>query len=114
MAARVNTIRKGDCGIRTRELIARYYLTLMGEFRDGDGRLYLSMDKGDMFHNAITLILQDSKFKTLRTDSDIMDRIRKRIRNVMSEIKRDHNLYKNKEHANDIQAEETGSDESEA
>ena len=114
MAARINTTRKGDCGVRTRELIARYYLTLMGEFRNDDGRLYLSMDKGDMFHNAITLILQDSKFNTLKTDSDIMDRIRKRIRNVMSEIKQDHNLYKNKAYANDIQTEEAGSDEPEA
>lgn len=49
MAARINTIRKGDCGVRTRELIARYYLTLMGEFRNDDGRLYLSMDKGTCF-----------------------------------------------------------------
>ena len=43
-----------------------------------------------------------------------MDRIRKRIRNVMSEIKQDHNLYKNKAYANDIQTEEAGSDEPEA
>nr|UWI40882.1 MAG: hypothetical protein [Bacteriophage sp.] len=114
MGARVNTIRKGDCGVRTKELIARYYLVLMGEFYYSDKRLFLSMDKGDMFHNAITLILQDSKFNALKTDSEIMDRIRRRIRNVISEIKQDHNLYKNKSHANDIQTEEAGSDEPEA
>lgn len=106
--------REGCCGTRTNELIARYYLTLMGEFCNDDDRLYLSMDKGDMFHNAITLILQDSKFNTLKTDSDIMDHIRKKIRNVMREIKQDHDLYKNKAYANDIQTEEAGSDESEA
>lgn len=48
--------REGDCGVRTKELISRYYLALMGEFRSDSGMLYLSMDSADMFHNAITLI----------------------------------------------------------
>lgn len=54
--ARTNMTREGDCGVRTKELIARYYLALMGEFRTDSGMLYLSMDSADMFHNAITLI----------------------------------------------------------
>ena len=71
--------REGDCGARTKELIARYYLALMGEFRTDSGMLYLSMDSADMFHNAITLILQDNGFQKLVTDEDIMEKIRARI-----------------------------------
>ena len=103
--ARTNVVRKGDCGVRTRELIARYYLTLMGEFMGGDRRLYLSMDRGDMFHYAVTLILQDSSFRSLGSDERIMERIRRRIANAIREITQDHNQIGNR-YADDIQAKE--------
>ena len=102
---RCKITRKGDCGVRTKELIARYYLPLMGEFMSGDHRLYLSMDRGDMFHYAITLILQDSSFQLLQDDTSIMDRVRRRIANVIREITQDHNQIRNR-YADDIQAEE--------
>lgn len=106
---RTNITRKGDCGVRTKELIARYYLTLMGEFRNEDNnRLFLSMDRGDMFHNAIALILQDSKFQKMETDEEIMKNIRRRIRNVILEITQDDKIKKEKtiDYANNIQAKE--------
>lgn len=102
--ARVNMTREGDCGVRTKELIARYYLALMGEFRSDSGMLYLSMDSADMFHNAITLILQDNGFQKLATDEDIMQKIRARIRAVISEIKQDHHTLKLEEYADNLQA----------
>ena len=107
--ARTNMVRKGDCGQRTKELIARYYLTLMGEYRNDSGILYLSMDMYDMFHNAITLILQDSSFQKLNTDDEIMAKIRKRISTIISEIMKDSILMNNKKedkHAYDLQTEE--------
>lgn len=107
--ARTNMVRNGDCGQRTKELIARYYLTLMGEYRNDTGVLYLSMDMNDMFHNAITLILQDSSFQRLNTDDEIMAKIRKRISAVISEIMKDSILMNNKKedkHAYDLQTEE--------
>lgn len=103
---RANIIRKGDCGQRTRELVARYYLTLLGEFKSNSSHLYLSMSSEDMFHNAITMILQDSKFQRLTTDVEIMALIRKRIRNVISEIKQDHNQQTMKAYADDLQTKE--------
>lgn len=98
MMSRTNTVRKGDCGKRTKELIARYYLEWRGYYCDGDNRLYLSMDKYDMYHKAITLILQDSSFRTMKTDEEILNEIKRQIRNVATEIIRDHqSLYKKKE-----------------
>ena len=102
-------VRKGDCGERTKVLIARYYLALMGEFKNDSGVLYLSMDRGDMFHNAITLILQDSKFQTLETDEDILANIRRRVRNVIREIVQDARMFnkrKEEKDADHLQAEE--------
>ena len=91
MGARTNVKREGDCGERTREIIARNYLQWMEEFyNSGDRRLYLSMDSGDMFNQAITLILQYSKFQSCKTDEEIISNIRRRISNVITEIKRDH------------------------
>lgn len=107
MGARTNMNRAGDCGARTRTLIARYYLDLMRESKEGGHRLFLSMDGGDIFHNAITLILQDSRFRSLDSDSTIMERIRKRIRNVISEVKQDHAQLRNKIYADNIQASES-------
>lgn len=110
MGKRINIVRKGDCGIRTKELIARYYLDLMREFYNQDRRLFLSMDRGDMFHYAITLILQDSAFQGLTSDEAIMDRIRRRIRNVVREITQDHNQMSNQDntidYADNLQAKE--------
>ena len=98
MMSRTNTVRKGDCGKRTKELIARYYLEWRGYYCDGDNRLYLSMDKYDMYHKAITLILQDSSFRMMKTDEEILTEIKRQIRNVATEIIRDHqSLYKKKE-----------------
>lgn len=102
-------VRKGDCGQRTKELIARYYLTLMGEFREDSGKLYLSMDRCDMFHSAITLILQDNRFQHLETDEAIMQNIRRRIRNVIKEIVQDArilNKRKEDKDADHLQTEE--------
>ena len=62
-----------------------------------------------MFHNAITLILQDSSFQRLNTDDEIMAKIRKRISTVISEIMKDSILMNNKKedkHAYDLQTEE--------
>lgn len=105
MEKRRRIIRKGDCGVRTKELIARYYLTLMSEFMTGDRRTFLSMERGDIFHYAITLILQDSSFQSLESDENIMERIRRRIANVIREVTQDHNQEKRR-YADDIQAEE--------
>ena len=107
MGARTNVKREGDCGERTREIIARNYLQWMEEFyNSGDKRLFLSMDGGDMFNQAITLILQDSKFQSYKTDEEIVSNIRRRIGNVITEIKRDHQQLKAKYNADNKQAEE--------
>lgn len=104
--ARTNMERKGDCGKRTKELIARYYLALAGEFRDQDNKLVMSMGKDDMFHNAITLILQDSKFKSYTSDEEIMLNIRRRIKNVICEISKDDKSQQQKlyNYADNLQA----------
>ena len=97
MGARTNVEREGDCGELTREIIARNYLQWMEEYyNSGDKRLYLSMDGGDMFNQAITLILQDSKFQLYKTDDEIISNIRRRIGNVITEIRRDHQQLKAK------------------
>lgn len=97
MGARTNLKREGDCGERTRELVARHYLEWMEEFhKSGDKRLFLSMDGKDMFNNAITLILQDSKFQAYKTDEEIISNIKRRIGNVITEIKKDWNESKSK------------------
>ena len=101
----MNVNRKGDCGVRTKELIARYYLTLMAEFASDDRRTFLSMDRGDMFHYAITLILQDSSFQSIESDDKIMERIWRRIANVIREVTQDHNKERER-YADNIQAEE--------
>ena len=49
-----------------------------------------------MFNQAITLILQDSKFQSCKTDEEIITNIRRRISNVITEIKRDHQQLKAK------------------
>lgn len=106
MGARTNVTREGDCGERTREIIARNYLQWMEEFYNSeDRRLYLSMDGGDMFNSAITLILQDDKFQSCKTDEEIISNIRRRIGNVITEIKRDHQQHKSKYNADNQQAE---------
>ena len=106
MGARTNVKRDGDCGERTREIIARNYLQWMEEFyNSGDRRLYLSMDGGDMFNNAIALILQDDKFKSCKTDEEIISNIRRRIGNVITEIKRDHQQLRSKYNADNQQTE---------
>ena len=104
MGARTNVKREGDCGERTREIIARNYLQWMEEFYNSeDKRLYLSMDGGDMFNQAITLILQDSKFQSYKTDEEIISNIRRRIGNVITEIRRDHQQLKAKYNADNKQ-----------
>ena len=106
MGARTNVKREGDCGERTREIIARNYLQWMEEFYNSeDRRLYLSMDGGDMFNNAITLILQDDNFRSCKTDDEIISNIRRRIGNVITEIKRDHQQQKSKFKADNQQTE---------
>lgn len=92
---RTNMIRNGDCGIRTKEIIARYYIQWANEFiRLEDKRLYLSMDKGDIYHNAITMILQDDRFRSIDSDDEIISMIKKRIKDVAMGIYKDH--YHNK------------------
>lgn len=110
--ARTNMERKGDCGKRTKELIARYYLALAGEFRDPDNKIVMSMGKNDMFHNAITLILQDSKFKSYTSDEEIMANIRRRIKNVICEIRRDDKSQQQKlySYADNLQADQDDKD----
>lgn len=106
MGSRTNVKREGDCGERTREIIARNYLQWMEEFYNSeDRRLYLSMDGGDMFNNAITLILQDDNFRSCKTDDEIISNIRRRIGNVITEIKRDHQQQKSKFNADNQQTE---------
>ena len=107
--ARTNMNRPGDCGQRTKELVARYYLSLLGEFRRDCERLFLSMNEEDMFHNAIILILQDSYFRRLKTDEEIMANIRRRIGNVITEVKKDAvelNKLMQAQDADHLQAEE--------
>ena len=112
MGARTNVKREGDCGERTREIIARNYLQWMEEFYNSeDKRLYLSMDGGDMFNQAITLILQDSKFQSCETDEEIIINIRRRISNVITEIKRDHQQLKAKYNADNKQTDSIADEE---
>ena len=112
MGARTNVKREGDCGERTRELIARHYLEWMEEFYNSDDRrLFLSMDGGDMFNHAIALILQDSKFQSCKTDEEITSNIRRRIGNVITEIKRDHQLLISKHNADNQQTDKIADEE---
>ena len=112
MGARTNVKREGDCGERTREIIARNYLQWMEEFYNSeDKRLYLSMDGGDMFNQAITLILQDSKFQSYETDEEIVSNIRRRIGNVITEIRRDHQQLKAKYNADNKQTDSIADEE---
>ena len=112
MGARTNVKREGDCGERTREIIARNYLQWMEEFYNSeDNRLYLSMDGGDMFNQAITLILQDSKFQSYETDEEIVSNIRRRIGNVITEIRRDHQQLKAKYNADNKQTDSIADEE---
>ncbi len=112
MGARTNVKREGDCGERTRELMARHYLEWMEEFYNSeDKRLFLSMDGGDMFNHAVTLILQDSKFQAYETDEEIIINIRRRISNVFTEIKRDHQQLKAKYNADNQQADKIANEE---
>lgn len=112
MGARTNVKREGDCGERTRELLARHYLEWMEEFYNSDDRrLFLSMDGGDMFNHAVTLILQDSKFQTYKTDDEIISNIRRRIGNVITEIRRDHQELKAKYNADNQQADKIANEE---
>ncbi len=112
MGARTNVKREGDCGERTREIIARNYLQWMEEFYNSeDKRLYLSMDGGDMFNQAITLILQDSKFQSYKTDEEIISNIRRRIGNVITEIRRDHQQLKAKYNADNKQTDNIADEE---
>ena len=112
MGARTNVKREGDCGERTRELMARHYLEWMGEvYNSEDKRLFLSMDGGDMFNHAVTLILQDSKFQAYETDEEIIINIRRRISNVFTEIKRDHQQLKAKYNADNQQADKIANEE---
>ena len=112
MGARTNVKREGDCGERTREIIARNYLQWMEEFYNSeDKRLYLSMDGGDMFNQAITLILQDSKFQSDKSDEEIISNIRRRIGNVITEIRRDHQQLKAKYNADNKQTDSIADEE---
>ena len=112
MGARTSVKREGDCGERTREIIARNYLQWMEEFYNSeDKRLYLSMDGGDMFNQAITLILQDSKFQSYKTDEEIISNIRRRIGNVITEIRRDHQQLKAKYNADNKQTDSIADEE---
>lgn len=107
MSKRTNVVRKGDCGLMVRNLIARHYLSLMDKYcSDRSGRIYLSMTATDMFHQAITLILQDSSMSKYTKEEEVLERIEQRIRNVFSEIKQDHNQGKAIEYADNIQAKE--------
>ena len=80
-------------------------------YSSGDKRLYLSMDGGDMFNQAITLILQDNKFQTYETDEEIISNIRRRIGNVITEIKRDHQQLKAKYNADNKQTDSIADEE---
>lgn len=107
MSKRTNVVRKGDCGVMVRDLIARHYLSLMDKYcSDRSGRVYLSMTVTDMFHQAIILILQDSSMTKYVKEEEALERIEQRIRNVFSEIKQDHNQGKVIEYADNIQAKE--------
>lgn len=104
MAKRTNVSRAGNCGEFIKTVIARHYLRLMDKYcSDKSGRMYLSMTATDMFHNAVTLILQDSSMQNYTTEKDALQRIEQRIRNVFSEIKQDHKQEKSVEYADDIQ-----------
>ena len=105
---RDNIERNGYCGDLTRDIIARRYLDLMTQFYNHDRRLYLSMDRGDMFHNAIALILQDNKFQKYKSEEEVMKEIKRRINNVIREIMQDARdpNKEDKEYADDLQADE--------
>ena len=75
-------------------------------YNSSDRRLYMAMDGGDMFNQAITLILQDSKFQSYKTDEEIISNIRRRIGNVITEIKRDWVEIKYKYHADNKQTDD--------
>lgn len=112
MGARTNINRVGDCGERTKNLIARYYLQWMEKFNNaGDKKLYLSMDGGDMFNQAMTLILQDSEFQSCETDEEIIENIHRRIGNVITEIRRDHKQLKAKYNADNKQTDSIADEE---
>ena len=112
MGARTNVKREGDCGERTRELIVRHYLEWMEEFYNSeDKRLFLSMDAGDMLNQAITLILQDNRFQIYETDEEIISNIRRRIGNVITETKRDHQQLKAKYNADNKQTDSIADEE---
>lgn len=105
--SRCNVERKGYCGDLTRDIIARRYLELMTQFYSEDRRLYLSMDRGDMFHTAIALILQDDKFQRYKSEDVILKEIKRRISNVIREIIQDsREPNTEEENADYLQAEE--------
>ena len=104
MAKRTNVTRKGDCGAMVRNIISRHYLRLMDKYCSDSRRTYLSMTTNDMFHNAITLILQDDSMQKYESEPEALERIEQRIRNVFSEIRQDHNQEKIIEYADNIQA----------
>ena len=83
----------------------------MAIYNSEDKRLYLSMDGGDMFNQAITLILQDSKFQSYKTDEEIISNIRRRIGNVITEIRRDHQQLKAKYNADNKQTDSIADEE---
>lgn len=89
-------IRRGDCGNRARELIARYYIQWANDFiHHEDKRLRLSMDNADMFHNAIAVILQDDRFQSLESDEEIIRMAKKRIHEVAMGIIMDQDYERN-------------------
>lgn len=104
---RTNFDKKGECSQRTKDLIARYYLSLLGELcPHGETGSHLSVSNYDMFHNAICFVLQDSKTHGLKSDDEIMGYIRRRVRNVMSEVIQDDKQLTRIEYGEHIQAKE--------
>ena len=65
------------------------------------------MDRGDMFHTAIALILQDDKFQRYKSEDVILKEIKRRISNVIREIIQDsREPNTDEEDADYLQAEE--------
>ena len=64
-----------------------------------------------MFNQAVTLILQDSKFQSYKTDEEIISNIRRRIGNVITEIRRDHQQLKAKYNADNKQTDNIADEE---
>ena len=64
-----------------------------------------------MFNQAITLILQDSKFQSYKTDEEIVSNIRRMIGNVITEIRRDHQQLKAKHNADNKQTDTIADEE---